>query len=122
MARSIVLACMTGVTRDDEIQLGCTDWRSWRGCRLIRLHRRDLRLRCGVGAEVVRKRSPSLSEGGEHTRNHRHDVGDVCRLGNEVVSIVGESDLQWCLSLDRMVLYGLGNIFSLVENIVVTTE
>jgi hypothetical protein len=94
MARSIVLACMTGMTREDEIQLRGADWRSGRGCRLVRLYRRNLRLRCGAGAEVVRERSPPMSKaGGAHARNHRHDIGDVCRCGNEIVSIVGESDL-----------------------------
>jgi hypothetical protein len=123
VAGSIVLACMTGVARDYKVQLRGTDWRSGRGRRWVRLYRRNLRLRCGAGAEVVRKRSPPLAEAsGAHARDHGHDVRNVGRRGHEVVRVVGQSDVQWRLSWDRLVLYGLGNIFSLVEDVVVAAR
>jgi hypothetical protein len=120
VARSIVLACMTRVARDNEIQLRGADWRSGGRRRWVRLYRRNLRLRCGAGKGVVRKRSPLAAEAsGVHTRNHSHDVGNIGCRGHEIVSVVCQSDLQWRLSLDRLVLYGLGNILGLVEDVVV---
>jgi hypothetical protein len=122
MTRCIVLARMTRVTRDDEVQLRA-DCRRRRWCRRIRLHRRNLTLRCGAGTEVVRKRSPLLTPktSGVHARNHRHNIGSIARFGNEVVKRIGESDLQGCLGRDRLLVDGPWDIFSLVEDIVVAT-
>lgn len=122
VARCIVLACMTGMARDDKIQLRA-DCRRRSGCRWIWLHRRNLSLRCGAGTEVVRKRSPLLAPetSGVHARNHRHNVGSIARFGNEVVKGVSQSDLQWRLGQDRLLLYGPWNIFSLVEDVIVAT-
>jgi hypothetical protein len=89
MACRAVLACMTGMHRDGELQVRAANRCSRCWYRWVRLHRRDLRLRDGA-REVVRERRPLLVETTWiHTRNHVHDVRNVRSRGDEVISIVG---------------------------------
>jgi hypothetical protein len=61
MTRRVVLALVAGVEWCDEVQVGSANRRHRRWRRGIWLDRRNLRMRSGTGAEVVRKGRPSLA-------------------------------------------------------------
>lgn len=92
------------------------DWRGRRRDRRIGGHMRYLRLRGGVGLEVVRGRRPPLPDAsGIHARDECHDVRHAGRHGNEVVRVASKGDME------RGLRDGRGEVLRLVQDVVVST-
>lgn len=59
---------------------------------------------------------------GVHARDHSHDVGNIGCCWDEVVEIAGQRNLEWLLRRYGLLLDGLRNVSSLVQNVIVATE